>query len=279
MASVKISVIIPCYNQAHFLDETLHSVLNQTYSDWECIIVNDGSPDNMEAVAKVWTDKDPRFVYVSKPNGGLSSARNAGLAVAKGEYVQFLDSDDILGNEKFEISVKLSEENGSDIVITDFKRFKKTMSKLKRAFCDLSKQEFSFESILLKWDVVYTIPIHCGFFKKALLENVTFSETLKAKEDWKFWIDVFRKNPKVSYANSVMAYYRVHRKGMTKDTAHMDENLNRAYTMIYDSLDDNNKTAFFQRLIKELEHSRNEYRTFKDNVFYRKMFNSIKRLF
>jgi glycosyltransferase involved in cell wall biosynthesis len=274
-----VSIIIPCYNQAHFLDETLQSVLNQTHPNWECVIVNDGSLDNTEAVANAWVNKDSRFIYISKPNGGLSSARNAGIKVAKGDFVQFLDSDDILGNEKLEVSVNLSVKNGSDIVITDFKRFRKTLAKLKRAFCDLSKQEFSFDSMLLKWDVEFTIPIHCGFFKKSLLDSVTFHEELKAKEDWKFWIDIFRNNPKVSYVNKVMAFYRLHEKGMTKNSVHMEKNHSNAYLIIYNSLDDNNKIAFIQRLIKELEHARNKYKIFKDNVFYRKIFYSIKRLF
>nr|WP_315252783.1 glycosyltransferase family 2 protein [uncultured Flavobacterium sp.] len=274
-----VSIIIPCYNQAHFLDETLQSVLSQTYSNWECIIVNDGSPDNTEAVAKVWAEKDSRFIYFAKQNGGLSSARNAGLKVAKGDFIQFLDSDDILGNEKLEVSVNLSVNEGSDIVITDFKRFRKTITKLKRAFCDLGKQEFSFDSMLLKWDVEFTIPIHCGFFKKALLNNVAFHEELKAKEDWKFWIDIFRNNPKVSYVNKVLVFYRLHDKGMTRDSAHMDENHNNAYLIIYNSLDDKNKIAFVKRLIMELEHTRKRYKKFKDNIFYRKIFYSIKRLF
>ncbi|WP_374360648.1 glycosyltransferase family 2 protein, partial [Cloacibacterium sp.] len=73
-----ISVVVPCYNQAQYLDECLQSVLNQTYQDWECIIVNDGSPDHTEEIAKNWVEKDTRFIYLSKENGGLSSARNAG---------------------------------------------------------------------------------------------------------------------------------------------------------------------------------------------------------
>ena len=75
----KISVIVPCYNQAQYLDECLNSVLEQTYKDWECIIVNDGSPDNTEEVAKEWVKKDSRFKYFYKNNGGVNSARNSGL--------------------------------------------------------------------------------------------------------------------------------------------------------------------------------------------------------
>ena len=67
-----ISVIVPCYNQAQYLDECLQSVLDQTYTDWECIIVNDGSPDNTEEIAKNWVEKDTRFIYLSKENGGFA---------------------------------------------------------------------------------------------------------------------------------------------------------------------------------------------------------------
>ena len=91
-----VSIIVPCYNQAYFLSEALESVLNQTYSNWECIIVNDGSPDNTKTVASKWCDKDKRFNYVEKKNGGLSSARNAGIAISKGEYILPLDADDII---------------------------------------------------------------------------------------------------------------------------------------------------------------------------------------
>jgi len=95
-----VSIIIPCYNQANYLTYSLASVLEQTYTNWECIIVNDGATDNTKEVAKEWCAKDNRFVYVEKQNGGLSSARNAGINVAKGDYIQFLDADDILVTNK-----------------------------------------------------------------------------------------------------------------------------------------------------------------------------------
>ena len=89
--SYLISVIIPCYNQAHFLDETLNSILTQSYDNWECIIINDGSLDATEKIGLDWSNKDSRFKYVKKENGGLSSARNKGLELAKGDFIQFLD--------------------------------------------------------------------------------------------------------------------------------------------------------------------------------------------
>ena len=86
--NILVSIIVPCYNQAHFLDEALQSVLSQTYTNWECIIVNDGSPDNTENIAEKWLAVDSRFKYIKKDNGGLSSARNIGIKMSKIEQVK-----------------------------------------------------------------------------------------------------------------------------------------------------------------------------------------------
>jgi glycosyltransferase involved in cell wall biosynthesis len=120
-----VSVIVTCYNQARYLPDSLGSVLAQSYPHWECIIVNDGSPDKTEDVAQKWLAIDNRFKYVEKENGGLSSARNAGLRVAVGEYIQFLDADDIL--EKNKIGQQIAYLNNSDgridIVVSGYRYF------------------------------------------------------------------------------------------------------------------------------------------------------------
>ena len=276
--SYLISVIVPCYNQGHFLDETLNSILNQNYSNWECIIVNDGSPDNTESISQDWVAKDNRFKYVKKQNGGLSSARNKGLEIAKGDFVQFLDSDDLISSNKFQKSIEAIQKENSEVIITNFIRFKKNLNQLKRAFCKLEEQIFTYESILLQWDRQFSIPIHCGFFKREIIQNIRFNEKLKAKEDWMFWIQAFKSNPKVTFINENMAQYRMHRGGITKNSLLMKENLREAYLLIYISLDDNYKKQFFNRLILEIEHSKQQYKEFKDNIFYRKIFNIFKKL-
>ena len=127
-----ISIIIPCYNQVAFLPETLQSVLDQSYEHWECIIVNDGSLDNTEEVALEWCQKDSRFNYLKKENGGLSSARNAGLKIAKGEYIQFLDSDDILEKDKLLQQSSFFQTN-IDIIVSGYRYFESSegISKLR----------------------------------------------------------------------------------------------------------------------------------------------------
>jgi glycosyltransferase involved in cell wall biosynthesis len=89
-----ISIIVPCYNQAQYLDECLQSVYSQTCEDWECIIINDGSPDNTQDVANKWVVKDSRFRYYEIENSGVSSARNFGINQATGNWILPLDGDD-----------------------------------------------------------------------------------------------------------------------------------------------------------------------------------------
>lgn len=212
-----VSIIIPCYNQANYLPYSLASILEQTYANWECIIVNDGATDNTEQVANEWCAKDSRFVYIEKQNGGLSSARNAGINVAKGDYIQFLDADDILVRTKLSDSLDLIQEKEA-IVVSNFASFEDVSGeKLLPPYCQLSQELLNFKSILYHWDVSFTIPIHCGFFPKSLFETIRFNETLKAKEDWLFWIQNAQKNIPFVYLDSTLALYRKHAFSMTKD--------------------------------------------------------------
>src|ERR687890_532744 len=99
----KVSVVIPCYNQARFLGEAIQSVLSQGYTDLEIIVVDDGSKDGTEEVASGYAREDPRVRLIRRENGGLAEARNRGLAEAGGEYVVFLDSDDRLVSGALEV--------------------------------------------------------------------------------------------------------------------------------------------------------------------------------
>lgn len=219
-----ISIIIPCYNQANYLPYSLASVLGQTYANWECIIVNDGATDNTELVAKEWCAKDSRFVYVEKQNGGLSSARNAGIDTAKGDYIQFLDADDILAPTKLSDSLNLVQDN-EVIVVSNFASFEDFLGeKLLPPYCKLTQDKLNFKSILNQWDVTFTIPIHCGFFPKSLFETIRFNETLKAKEDWLFWIQIAQKNVVFLFLDKSLALYRKHAVSMTQNKAHMFSN-------------------------------------------------------
>ena len=267
--SPKISVIIPCYNQGDFLKETCNSVKQQTYTNWEAIIVNDGSTDNTENIALKICEADSRFQYYKKENGGLSSARNFGLEKSNGDYIQFLDSDDLLLPEKFSISL----QNDSDLIITNFEML--ASKKRKPPFCDLNNQEFNYESILLNWDIKFSIPIHCGLFKHSIAKNIKFNEKLKAKEDWYFWLDYLKYSPKVTYINTPLLLYRIHGNNMTRDNQHMLDNKKQVYSFIHTKLNAALKELFFERInteyTKEQEKSNFLFKKYKKEKRKRKV--------
>ena len=113
--NTKISVIIPIYKAEKFLDKCIGSVVGQTYENLEIILVDDGSPDNCPAICDSWAEKDSRIKVVHKENGGLSSARNAGLDVVTGEYFGFIDSDDWIEKDFFEFLITNALKENADI--------------------------------------------------------------------------------------------------------------------------------------------------------------------
>lgn len=112
-----ISVIVPVYKVEKYLDRCIESIVNQTYPDFELILVDDGSPDNCPVMCDEWAGKDKRICVVHKKNGGASSARNSGLAVAKGNWIAFADSDDWLEKKSLEILYGLTKKFDVSMVI------------------------------------------------------------------------------------------------------------------------------------------------------------------
>ena len=102
MNAAKVSIIVPVYKVEPYLDKCVSSIVNQTYTNLEIILVDDGSPDNCPAMCDAWAEKDSRIRVIHKPNGGLSDARNAGMAVATGELMAFVDSDDWIAPDMYE---------------------------------------------------------------------------------------------------------------------------------------------------------------------------------
>lgn len=110
-----ISVIVPIYNTSEYLNRCIDSLLNQTYENLEIILVDDGSTDNCPAICDQYAKKDKRVKVIHKENGGLSSARNAGLDIATGEYIGFVDSDDFVSSEMYEVLINLMMDKGTKI--------------------------------------------------------------------------------------------------------------------------------------------------------------------
>ena len=268
MKTQLVSIIVPCYNQAQFLDEALQSVLDQTYTNWECIIVNDGSPDNTEEVAQKWEAKDARFLYLKKENGGLSSARNLGLEKAKGDLIQFLDSDDCIDKTKLALSLeqfKTTEDKDVKIVISNFRMFVDDLNLSTEAYCNLDKVHFNLENILYQWEEVFSIPIHCGLFDVSLFQSFKFPEHIKAKEDWVMWVSLFKTDCKVIFIDKPLAFYRRNPEGMTmkKD---MFPDFIKAYEYFRDLLTAEQFHAFSVHLITKYYSSDKEFKSRLDKT-------------
>lgn len=200
MLDPKVSIIVPCYNQAIYLDECLFSVAQQTYSNWECIIVNDGSPDHTEEVAEVWCEKDVRFKYLRIENNGVSAARNKGIEIAKGEYVLPLDADDKINKNYISLAIERFKNDLSlKLVYGKAEKF--------GALCELWKlPQFSLKNLALD-NIIYCSAV----FKKKAWELISGYDVnmKKGLEDWEFWISLLKDGGKVYCLPETVFYYRI----------------------------------------------------------------------
>lgn len=199
----KVSVIVPCYNQAQFLDEALQSILNQTYSNWECFIVDDGSLDDTEKVAKQWCERDTRFKYLYKENGGLSSARNFGIQKTIGTYILTLDADDKYESTFLKkASTLLNNEPEIGVVSSWGIRFSENNQ------YDVFKPEGGGINQFL----LYNASIGTSMFRKRCWEEIGgYDESMKkGYEDWEFYIRLCDKGWSVHIIPEILFFYRQH---------------------------------------------------------------------
>ncbi len=207
MHPIKVSVIIPCYNQSHFLQESVNSVINQTFVDWECIIVNDGSSDETQVIAEHLTLKDERVKYIFKENGGLSSARNAGIKIANGKYILPLDADDLLLPAYINETIDLIErEKNIRLVYTGTKLF--------GVEDGVRNEPFLLKNFMLN----NLIPCTALYFKEDWQSVNGYNETMKqGYEDWDFWMSLFEIGVKVKKIDALLFKYRRMDNSMSKN--------------------------------------------------------------
>lgn len=210
--NIKISVIIPVYNVQDYLEECLLHVINQTYSNLEIIVVNDGSTDNSGKILAKYVDLDNRIIVINKKNGGLSSARNAGIDIATGEYLAFIDSDDYPDYDMFENLVKIIEKYKVDIAICSYYRninehyegydvYDEKIAKID-ALMEISKNG-KFEAHA--WNKIY---------KKELFENIRYPEG-KLYEDIFTTYQLIDQIEYIGFTSQRLYYYRVNSESIT----------------------------------------------------------------
>ena len=191
---MKVSIITPCYNAANHIAATIQSIQQQTLSDWELLIVDDGSTDNSADIVRHAAAQDSRIKLIQKVNGGTASARKLGLEHAQGEYIQFLDADDQIEADKLLRQVELMDKEGLQVSYTDWCYMNAQGEKedLQGLNCHLTR-------LLAFWGTFGTLPIHCFLYRRDFLEqhHITFTTAIKEREDWDFHIQVYTARPQV----------------------------------------------------------------------------------
>ena len=206
-----VSIIVPVYNVEKYLDECIQSIISQSFTDIEIILVDDGSTDSCGTKCDAWAEKDKRIKVIHKQNAGLSSARNAGMDIAQGKYIIFVDSDDYwIGDNSLEHLYDTAKKNDADVVrgeyvaVTDNGERIKTITKDKSniTLMPLDSATFYIKAIAgenFSW---------LFFFKRETIGELRFDETRRFQEDIDFNIRYFSTNRKCVYTNTVFYVYR-----------------------------------------------------------------------
>lgn len=220
MGNTLVSIIIPTYNRANLIAETLDSILAQTYKNWECLVIDDGSIDNTNLVLEEYIKRDNRFQYHQRPNikpKGANACRNYGFGLSNGEYVIWFDDDDLMNEKLLSIQVKsLKSNNYSICQVLVFKESIENIIGLK------SKHIHSnniFEDYLQKKVILLT---PSAIWRKAFLKKnkYFFDEELQAAQEWEFYCRILNTFPIYSVVPNELVYIRQHKENISSKNNH-----------------------------------------------------------
>ena len=206
-----VSVIVPVYKVEKYIHRCVDSILSQTFRDFELILVDDGSPDNCPAICDEYAAKDPRVVVIHQKNGGLSAARNAGLDLATGEYIAFVDSDDWLREDALQVLTNHQRKNDADMVLCniqptyppEYTGWQRPASPLKDGV--LSREEMvECLSSLHNW--YYCVACN-KLYKRAIFENLRFPEGY-IHEDEAVIHRIVGACQQIAVTSEILYYYR-----------------------------------------------------------------------
>lgn len=206
---MKVSVIVTCYNLSRYLPEALDSVLAQDFNDWECIVVNDGSEDSTSAVAKGYTEKDSRFHLLELKNGGVIRARNEGVKASCGEYLLFLDADDILFADYVGKAVHILDSRPDVLIVSGpAEPFSDGPAKIA-----IEIPPFSKDTMLARNSLHISSMLRRKDFDRAGGFNPDMAAGL---EDWDLWLGVLENDGEVEMLPDPVLRYRIRRDSRNK---------------------------------------------------------------
>ena len=216
---VKISVIVPVYNVEQYISRCLDSILSQSLNDVELICVNDGSTDNSLKIIQQYRKSDRRVKVIDKENGGISSARNAGINAARGKYTMFVDSDKI-STVACERLYNYAEKLDSDVVLFEYLAEDLKNNTKQYISTDYLKQNYQDETFSIQNlpPVIYptiSATVWSKLYRTDLIKNIPFKNLIM--EDVPFWAEVYTKAKRMSYYPEALYYNYLNRKGSEKE--------------------------------------------------------------
>ena len=203
MNSNLISIITPLYNSERYIEETIKSLLSQTYKNWQMIIVDDCSDDNGIEIVKRYQEKDNRIKLIKlEKNGGGAVARNRAIEEAEGKYIAFLDSDDLWHPEKLEKQIKFMEENNYNFTFTKYQQMAENGEKLEK-YIEVP-QKLNYKQALLK------NPIGCltVIYNAEKLGKI-YMPLIRKRQDYALWLKILKQEVIAYGLNENLAYYRL----------------------------------------------------------------------
>ena len=254
---MRIATIICNHNYGQYLSDAIDSALNQTIKT-DIYIADDGSTDNSDEIIQKWLIKDSRFKYINKENEGECMARNDGLEMAMGEWIQFLDADDTISSNKFSESSQFFEDY--ELIITDFVVF--NSKGVYPPFCKISNFKIDIYNIIAYWDKGLNIPIHCALLRMDVIGKLRFNENIISKEDWLFWIELLTKPIKSIFIPKHMAQYRTNPYTLGRDF----DLISKANEIIYKNSNDEIKALMFDRLNDFYVEDKKALKIFQDYI-------------
>ena len=210
-----ISIIVPIFNTEKHLHQCLDSILSQSYENFECLLINDGSTDASASICREYVAKDARFRYFEKENGGVSSARNLGIERSGGAYITFIDSDDWVEFDYLEVLYSAIIQETADISVSTYRTYEMSKNQwLFHAFKRVEHQKvFSRQELFNKLMFLDSLDSSYGFascklVRKSVLTGIWFNESTHLGEDMEFWFKLYLVAEKVVFSNRDTYIYR-----------------------------------------------------------------------
>lgn len=285
-----ISIVIPIYNAEKYLEECLNSIKNQTYKNFEVIMVNDGSKDNSETICKSFLKSDSRFRYFTKENGGVSSARNLGLDNVEGDYITFIDSDDWVDENHLEILIDGIIKNNCEVAISSYMRFINTRETyLINIYSNQEKYLLNYgkmnrEKFLTELPKLISInnSFNCAvskLFSRRLVEDIRFDSNIIYAEDLDFYFKLYLKANNFIFINAETYIYRQHDESTTSGFSqiHAEQELSVFKKMYETALILGIPTVNYVRKLQTLIDFRNDFLENKELLAEYKQFLSDAR--